>query len=61
MPMTPQERNLLLGTARILRAHLRDGVAGFSPGCCPEDVEALHEALAPFDGTGDAAVNEASD
>lgn len=46
--MTDEERELLLATARILRAHLRDS-AGTHDSDCARDAADLSEALRPFE------------
>lgn len=56
--MTNDERNLLLTTARILRARIKESI--FDPsGNNADDFVQMNEALLPFDGTGDEPVNQA--
>ena len=50
--MTDDERGLLLTVARVLRAYIRMPVA------LDDDIAALSEALAPFDGIPGDPINE---
>lgn len=55
--MTPDERNLLLTTARVLRAIIKESI--FDPsGNNKDDFEQMKDALTPFDCTHAEPVNE---
>lgn len=54
--MTNEQFELLLTTARILRAKVRDEIYAEQSA----DLLALNEALAPFDPKPGPAINEAS-
>lgn len=48
-------KRLVLTTARVLRAHIKESLGTYSD----EDVAALNEALAPYDPVKAELVNEA--
>lgn len=59
--MKPEEKALLLTTARILRVHLiktREDQASLLRLTAKEDIQCLDEDLAPFDGVPGEPVNE---
>jgi hypothetical protein len=52
--------SLILVTARVLRAHLRDSLdIPYLPREMLSDIEALDKALAPFDGKNGSPINKA--
>ena len=53
--MTNEERELLLTVARLLRARISERDPSKFMG---DDLAALNEALAPFEGTGAASIND---
>lgn len=57
--MNEQERNLLLTTARILRARIKEDTHDPS-GNNYDDYLQIDEALKPFDGSGDEPINLAA-
>ena len=57
--MKPNELELLLTVARILRAHLRDTTPN-PQGFLLEDVQSLNEALAPWESLPGEPINEAA-
>lgn len=52
--MTPQERELLLTVARVLRAKVSKEIYAEKE----DDLWALHDALKPFEADGGASLNE---